>query len=84
MCEREYHIGCLRAHKKMDLKVCFHFEGIRTGITNSDVKWIVFLGKDISNDNNSIPKNIFVRKKRKWCFMVELLFKMVLFQGGVT
>ncbi|CAI9269578.1 unnamed protein product [Lactuca saligna] len=91
-CEREYHTGCLREYKKIYLKVCFHFGGIGIGITYSDVKWIVFLGKDVSDDNNRIPKNIFVRKRgsgaprwsyfsRWFCFKVELLFKMVLFSS---
>nr|KAJ0224836.1 hypothetical protein LSAT_V11C100040020 [Lactuca sativa] len=81
-CEREFHTGCLREHKKIylkivDLKVCFHFGGIGIGITYSDVRWIVFLGKDVSDDNNSTPKNIFVR--------TSLLEKdEVVLQGGVT
>ncbi|KAL7617577.1 hypothetical protein Lser_V15G03717 [Lactuca serriola] len=34
----------------MYLKVSSHFGGIGIGITYSDVKWIVFLGKDVSNE----------------------------------
>ncbi|KAL7617578.1 hypothetical protein Lser_V15G03716 [Lactuca serriola] len=30
--------------------VSSHFGGIGIGITYSDVKWIVFLGKDVSNE----------------------------------
>lgn len=91
-CEREYHIGCLRAYKKVDLKelpsgnwfctlncgilhsvleklvacgpekvpnslmslITKKTNGIRIGITDSDMKWIVVRGKDVSDDNKKL------------------------------